>query len=357
MSLRALLPKPLKRAARRSIELVRARALRHRLSRPPLNKLTPDDERLFASALAVWKPTNRPEVVALRWLITEICPYSCSYCAQRHKLTYDGKLANHAFANHPVEKWRQAFERHFSARRLSLTITGGEPMADRGSIIPLVNALTAMPTVECIRIDTNAFWDCGRYEELNRSKLIFNCSYHPEQTGEEAYFGRIERIAAAGFRIGMVNYVFYKDRWAKYREFQQRLRALGVPINPNPEFTTVRSADEQEFLSREIPPIDYQLKARRVSPRGRPCLYPAVAYMMDYTGALSVGCLSVKSGSFFDRSLPLRPVSPMRCPNHNCGCLDQYAFLAGQRRSGNLNLLGAYSQELLALQPGSQASS
>ncbi|MGD0729909.1 MAG: hypothetical protein ABR956_01510 [Terracidiphilus sp.] len=260
--------------------------------------------------------------------------------------------SNHSFRNYSVDEWLGSFQRHFSVNRLSLTITGGEPMADRNSIVALVNGLTAMSTVECIRIDTNAYWEPERYRDLDRSKVIMNCSYHPEQTNEDAYFDRMRRIVASGFHIGMVNYVFYGDRAIRYGEHKSRLRKLGIPINPNSEFHSRRTKEERELLVREIPALEFSQKVLQIPTDGEQCLYPAIAYDMDYEGNVSVACFPSVSGSFFDVKLPKQPAGPVSCPAKNCFCTDKYVMLkrAKSLRAAAINPLAYYSEELLRIQ-------
>ncbi len=71
------------------------------------------------------------------------------YCRQNHarRQPIDGHWT-HCFDNWPVDQWLRAFPRHFQTRRLSLVITGGEPLVDHAPMAELVNGLTAMPTVE-----------------------------------------------------------------------------------------------------------------------------------------------------------------------------------------------------------------
>ena len=112
------------------------------------------EARIPAGVAEGWKPEGRPAAVLLRWFATHWCNYRFPYCRQNHarRQPIDGHGA-HCFDNWPVNQWLRAFQRHFQARQLSLVITGGEPLVDHAPMAELVNGLTAMPTVECIRID------------------------------------------------------------------------------------------------------------------------------------------------------------------------------------------------------------
>ena len=305
----------------------------------------------FTIPLASWKPAGGSPVVAMRWMMTHLCPYSCSYCLVNRDILEKKSKGNHAFHNYSVAEWLSAFRRHFVLDRLSLTITGGEPMADRNSVIALLNGLSSMSTVECIRIDTNAFWEPEQYCELDRSKLTLNCAFHPGQTDEEAYFDRMRRIVSSGFRVAKVNYVFFGNQMDRYLEYKARLGKLGIPINANSEVHSSRTEEEQKFLAQELTEFEFKHKVMRSPTFGKQCLYPSIAYQMDYAGKVSVGCFPLVSGSFFDDRLPKRPEGPVPCPSRNCYCTDKHVMLedADPLRAAAINPLAFYREELLNL--------
>lgn len=320
----------------------------------PINSIrgiSTTEKRAFATQLASWKPVGKPEAIALRWAVTSRCPYSCSYCyvVRQQRTSQLSNRSNHAFHNYSVPVWLEAFRSHFRSFRLALIISGGEPMMDRDSIVALLNGLSAMDAVECIRIDTNAYWEPAHYKQLDPSKLILNCSFHPEQTDEQSYFARLAQIVAAGFRVGIVNFVFRTGVECRYYEYKARLRDMGIPISLNPEMHSRFADTELEFLSGELPALDYKYKALRKSPRGQACLYPAIGLEMDYAARVWNACFPHITGSFFDRELPLRPSGPVPCPSSSCYCRDKYALLkeASPERGAALNALSVYSEELL----------
>src|SRR5271155_1369957 len=156
-----------------------------------------------------WLPENGKPAVLLQWLFSEWCNYRCPYCPQTHDRWAPKGVDKtaHAFDNYPLEAWIGAIERHFNDHRLSLVLTGGEPMLDRKNMMRLLNHLSAMDNVERIRIDTNAWWRPEQFSLIDKTKITLMCTFHPSQVDEERFISRIESYLSAGFKIGFVNYV------------------------------------------------------------------------------------------------------------------------------------------------------
>lgn len=339
------------RAARDNLAKLRSEAIRLRYELPssPYRKLSEADREAFAPVLDVWKPDDGREAVLLRWFMTEWCNYSCPYCTQTHNRdAAKGKgFTAHAFDNFPLAKWIQAFERHFADRRLSLLLTGGEPLVDRKSMMPFLTFLTEFSNTECIRIDTNGWWRADLYNGLDKSKITLMCTFHPSQTSAERFFSRIDAILDAGFRIGMVNYVMNADNMPHYLEFKEVLRSKGVPLHPNPLWGEGGdySQEDLELLQHELSEADFRYRSGE-SPYGKKCLFPSLGYELDYKGNIHVGCHPAAQGNFFDEALPRVFAGPVPCPHHSCVCLDKYSFLGSVNRNTGLDPLKIYGDQL-----------
>lgn len=285
----------------------------------------------------------------LRWFITEWCNYRCPYCPQTHDRRApkgEGKTA-HAFDNFPLAHWQEAFDRHFAETRLSLVITGGEPMVDRKNMPAILNFLSAKQGVECIRIDTNAWWKPEQFEDLDRAKIILMCTFHASQTDEGPFMARLEALQAAGFVIGMVNYVMDETNLPLFRDRRKRFADIGVVLHPNPLWGdgTYKPAD-LELMREALPEIDFLYRSGAENPKDRMCRFPALSYEMDYKGNITPGCLPGLRGSFFDDRLPAQPEAAIPCPFTACVCLDKYSFLEGSERNVSTNPLAIYAEEL-----------
>ena len=351
-----LMPDSLKLISRREITRFRTLKFRIQYGAHVYKRISVADAASFSRVLSAWRPAGEKPAVILRWVVSYWCNYNCPYCPQKHERSRlerhlfmgGGKFHTHAFDNHPVEKWLEAFQRHFQDRRLSLVIEGGEPMIDYKNMPPLLRELTNMPTTECVRIDTNLSWDPEKYRGIDASKVILMCTYHPSQVSKESFYRRVRQVQDFGIKIGMVNFVMTRPNLEIYRQTSEEMAALGVPLHPNPLWNSrgKYSKEDLSLLKAELPDADYAYRSGALSPYGKKCLFPALAYRMNQNGQLSVGCHSHLSGNFFDGSLiPLMPGS-VPCPMNSCCSLDMYSFLEEVNRNTSANPLHIYSDIL-----------
>jgi len=300
----------------------------------------------------VWFPASGERVVLLRWLFSEWCNYRCPYCPQthdRHAVKGEGITA-HAFDNHPIEKWISGFDRHFESTRLSIVLTGGESMLDRPNMTKLLNYLSGKDNVECIRIDTNAWWKAEQFSDVDSSKIILMCTYHPSQVTEERFISRVDSYVQAGFQIGILNYVMDGANIENFIDDRQKFAVMGLALHPNPLWGSngTYAPHDLAIMKTVLPDIDYDYRTGAVDPYGNGCYFPALSYEMDLAGNVIVGCHPELRGSFFDETLPQRPKDKVPCPHHSCVYLDKYSFIDGSERNVSTNPLGEYRKTLIA---------
>lgn len=299
----------------------------------------------------LWRPEMGPQPIMVRWMLSEWCNYRCPYCPQTHdrRAPKGNGFTAHGFDNHSVQRWLEAFERHFSSRLLVLVMTGGEPMLDRRAMTLLINTLSAAPWVASLRIDTNAWWRADQFPDLDTRKLILMCTFHPSQTNLDDFLTNLRTYRAAGIEIGMVNYVMDAANVPAFETLRQTFAAEGVVLAPNPLWTGTGtySAEADDLLRRYLPALDYTFRAG-ASPHGRSCRFPGISYEMDFTGRIHPGCFPRQAGLFFDETLPALPLPVTACPAKGCACLDKYSFLDGCERNVSLTPLRQYAEALAA---------
>lgn len=306
------------------------------------------------SVLNTWQPKGQPETVLLRWFMTEWCNFNCSYCPQNHNRNapLSGGFTAHCFDNFSLEQWLEAFDRHFTDTNLSLVLTGGEPMLDFQHMHPFLKHLTLREQVKMIRIDTNASWKPEKYMDIDLSKIILMCTFHPGQVDEEVFYNKIKRLLELGFNIGMINYVMDADNNPLYRARFERFAALGVYLHPNPLWGKQGNYSESDLslMKSILPEADYIYRNELESPKNKPCYFPSLAYEMDARGIIHTGCITKGASSFFNTELPNRPKGRVACPHASCVCLDKYSFLEGVDRNNDINPLNAYKKALWEIQ-------
>lgn len=316
----------------------------------PYRQISIRDQNSFKEILSVWRPDNGMNTVILRWLITEWCNYKCPYCSQNHsRFSPKGKYTVHAFDNYPIEKWLQAFYHHSKQFRISLVITGGEPMLDKRNMVPFLKELTGISNVVCIRIDTNLSWNPLMLNEIDPSKIIFMCTYHPSQTSDQPFYEHLDQLLNLQFKIGMVNYVINKENIDRYYDIKMKMKDRSIPLHPNPLWNSKGQYSQHDlsFLKQELPNLDYLYRTQLMSPYRKKCLFPSLAYEMDQIGTINIGCHHHVKGNFFNPNLPSLFAGPVPCPVKSCVCLDKYSFLIGINRNTSLNPLKIYSNVLL----------
>ncbi len=295
-------------------------------------------------------------VTMVRWLMSEWCNYACPYCPQNHnRYQKVGKeMTNHAFDNFPVEEWNTAFTRHFGRRPFTITITGGEPMLDRVSMPKLLQHLIGMDSCEVVRIDTNASWGVRHFEHLPKDRIELMCTFHPSRAKRDSFIARLKTDQEAGFQIAMVNYVMSQDNFDGFLPLCEALAELGVPVNPNPLWggPHTYSPAQMAALKSWLPEEDFGFRTAAVSPKGRKCLFPALAYEMNQTGRIKVGCHLATKTSFFDDALPKLFAGPVPCPNKSCVCVDKYSFLKDVNRNKSHSPIEIYADLLRERMPG-----
>ena len=193
------------------------------------NLLSSKDKEDFALLLDAWRPQNDNRYL-LRWLLTTWCNYRCPYCNQNHKKS----SKTHAFDNHNASMWLSAFDKHFQNFKLSIVITGGEPLIDTKNMPYLLKGLTEREYIDNIRIDTNASWNPLKYKEINPTKIWLMCTFHPSQVEEKRFIEKIKTLLDYGYKIGMINYVIYGKQIEKFEEKLITFANMGIPLHPNP---------------------------------------------------------------------------------------------------------------------------
>ena len=175
-----------------------------------------------------------------------------------------------------------------------------------------------------IRIDTNGSWAPW---DVPHSKVTLMVSYHPSEAKE--FWHNLDRLQVAGWIVAVVTYVVTdQERCDELPKVKEKLDWRNIALNVLPGFTTASYYTQEQLaiMQQYVPPEDWPYRIGERT-RGRPCLFPSIAYEMQPSGLLKVGCHEDKRGSIFDAVLPYRFISRTPCPHEDCFCIDKYTFL------------------------------
>jgi MoaA/NifB/PqqE/SkfB family radical SAM enzyme len=292
-------------------------------------------------------PEHLQNAVRVSWHLTSWCNYSCEYCGVLiyHKRAKDGQRQAHAFDHYSVERWLEAFA-SFPQEQIYLKITGGEPFLDRANLRELLKGLTSMRRFT-MRIDTNGTWDPSFFADIDKSRILLNISYHPNEITLEAFLPRVRAIRQAGFTVSMVNFVLAPENIEQCERSIAALEHDGFFVNVGPMMfsgiyasRTGRSPREVEILEEYNPPIDLHYRLINPDTKGRLCYHPALSYYMLYDGSIETYCLGNWQNLFTD-GLPALPREAVPCPKTKCdGCVEMYRSLVDEPL--NTTPLGLY---------------
>jgi len=282
-------------------------------------------------------PEHLLNSVRLSWHLTSWCNYSCEYCGVLiyHKRAKDGKPQAHAFDHYSVEQWLAAFAA-FPQEQIYLKITGGEPFLDRANLRELLKGLTAMKRFT-MRIDTNGTWDPAYFADLDKSRILLNISFHPNEIDMASFLPRVRAIRQAGFNIAMVNFVLAPENMEQCERSIAALEHEGFFVNVGSMMfsgvygsKTDRSAREVEILDHYNPPIDMHYRLINPPTKGKLCYHPAISYYMLYDGSIETYCLGNWQNLFRD-GLPALPREAVPCPKEKCdGCVEMYRSIVDE---------------------------
>ncbi len=149
------------------------------------------------------------------------CNYACPYC-------YVATSVNKGMHfQYDMEKWEQAFSRHFENQHTVFYFSYGEPMI-ASKFYDVLEMIGRHPRWEA-KITSNVSLKLDRLLETRLAKegrLNINTSFHPTQIGIEPFLEKCDQLRAAGIEPSIV-YVMYPDQMDDFEtlylpRFQQK---------------------------------------------------------------------------------------------------------------------------------------
>lgn len=242
----------------------------------------------------------------------ESCNYDCHYCPFAKRQDSRARLQRDAAEVARFVDWVGRQERPISV----LFTPWGEALVRR-HYREAIQALSHMPHVRRVALQTNLSGPLGWLEGAHQAKVGLWCTYHPDQTSLARFLERCQRLErlGVGFSVGVV----------AIREHFDAIRALRAAL-PAGRYIWLNAydrrgpgyyqAEDLEWLDAIDPWFAYN---RRPAPsRGKPCRAGAEVLSVDGDGELRrchfiperIGNLYVDA---LDTILQERACSRMKC--------------------------------------------
>lgn len=311
----------------------------------------------------------------IEWYITYACNYKCNYCfygaenllkksymfqTRGPKLVRAGvkgrlfelarKTGVLSYAdsrqNHSVDEWKRMFLGLAKQRRkLYLSFTGGEPLAEERFIVEMLNYLVEIFDELKVRIDTNGSL-IPKFKGLKEGiDISFNVSHHPSQTDLDSFLERLGKLGKQG-KVAMVNRVVSRSDILVVEQEVEKFRSAGYFLNVSPDGFDTRDFSDQEMavLTRLRTPTDIEnpILKRNI---GKSCRYPSFGLVLLPTGyAWTTPCSTKKVNliAYPDQITTLLADGPVKCPSA-CACFHQYSWADGAGFQG-MDFMGEYVQ-------------
>lgn len=266
--------------------------------------------------------TVRPEQPVLSLLYRgtlESCNYACSYCPFAKRADSRARLARDAAEVARFTGWVGQQRRPVSV----LFTPWGEALVRR-HYRTAMRALSHMPHVRQVALQTNLSGPLAWLQDADRDKLGLWCTYHPDQTSLERFLERCLRLERLGvrFSVGVV----------AMREHFGAIRALRAAL-PARHYIWLNAYDRRGpgyYRPEDLLWLDaidpWFVYSRKPAPsRGKPCRAGAEVLSVDGEGEVQrCHFLPERLGNLYTDPLE-RMLQQRSCPRYKCDCFIGYA--------------------------------
>jgi MoaA/NifB/PqqE/SkfB family radical SAM enzyme len=249
----------------------------------------------------------------------ESCNYDCHYCPFAKRRDSPARLARDADEVARFVDWAGQQQRPLSV----LFTPWGEALVRRHYRAAMA-ALSHMPHVRKVALQTNLSGPLGWLADTQRDKVGLWCTYHPDQTSLARFLERCARLERLGveFSVGVV----------AMREHFDAIRALRAAL-PAQHYIWLNAYDRRgpAYYSQEdlawLDAIDpwFAYSRRPLPSRGKACRAGAEVLSVDGDGELRrCHFLPERVGNLY-----LDPLDSLlqerACPRFKCDCFIGYA--------------------------------
>lgn len=262
------------------------------------------------------------------WDITHACNYRCPYCFFIPSWAADPEGNNNRHLACSPREWLRFWERcREQAGRFQIEVAGGEPCCHPD----LITLLRGASRWHGLRVVTNLSLGVESFiGELDPRDVSWSVSIHPTQAELDGLIAKLQRLAAAGFRVTS-SLVAYPDFFDRLEGWRERVAEAGIECFLNPfqgvwrgrSYPQSYSDEEAVLLDRTALREACDLRMGRTSPRGRPCAAGRRHLRIWPDGAIYRCCAATELGLG-----PLGHIRDERIPlaEHDMPCLSERCF-------------------------------
>ncbi|KAB8143736.1 radical SAM protein [Chloroflexia bacterium SDU3-3] len=242
------------------------------------------------------------------------CNYGCSYCP----------FAKHTETRAEHERDRQALERFVGwvGERAGDTISvfftpWGEALNRRRYQMAFV-ALTNMPHVAKVAIQTNLSSRLDWLERCDKARVGIWATYHPTQVARASFVGKCRELLRRGVRLS-VGVVGMKEHEAEIEALRAELPPeIYLWVNAYKREPGYYSAEDVRRLTA-VDPL-FPVNNQRHPSAGQPCDAGETVISVDGDGTMR-RCHFIKQpiGNIYDPGFA-QALRPRPCANETCGC-------------------------------------
>ena len=247
------------------------------------------------------------------------CNYDCPYCPfakkknTREELAYDARcLAN-------FTQWVAN-----STEKTGILLTPWGEGLIRKHYQQAMVAMSHMPHVEKIAIQTNLSCTLDWMHEANKNTFALWITYHPNEVGFESFVDKCERLIAADiqFSIGIVG---VKEHFPAIEELKKRITKRYIWINAYKRAADYYTENEKAWLTGidHLFPYNNQV----YDTKGKPCKAGHTSFSVDGEGNV-YRCHFIKDklGNLYTDDIHTL-LAPRLCSNAQCRCYIGYMNL------------------------------
>ena len=268
------------------------------------------------------------------------CNYACPYCPFAKHTETDDQHSADADALNRFVAWIAAQE---GKHTLSVFFTPWGEALTRRRYQKAFIALTNLPHVQKVAIQTNLSCRLDWAEECDKGKIGLWATYHPGEVSPEAFLEKCQELTQRGvpYSVGVVGMKEHFDAIVALR--RELPPTVYLWVNAYKRLENYYAENESSFLTA-LDPL-FPLNNIRHPSLGRTCRTGETVFSVDGSGVMR-RCHFVKIpiGNIFDSDWEAA-LRPRPCPNETCGCHIGYIHMP------DLNLYPLFGDGLLERRP------